>query len=170
MDRRDFLKSAVVLPLVPKVGGLPADTEVSKICTGQWKDLPAGWARFTNWQNAALPWPEVNSRYHLFPGIAQLLSARLTPTRVGHAIGHCFCVNEGGALSRAEEDAVIDRINREWWEGKHSDSRIDGIVRRWWPPTNVAFCDCDEWCDWCECERGLYLHPDHWPLRVHGAG
>jgi hypothetical protein len=147
MDRRDFLQTAALVPLAPKLGaGLTPE------CSGHWRGLPVGWARFTNWQVNAPRWPEISEHGYLWVSVADLLSARLTRLHMLHGLGYCSCV---------AHDRDVEHSVRDWWTGKETVSKIDGVAREWWPPTEVRFHDCET--EWCECERGMFLHPDHWP-------
>jgi hypothetical protein len=162
--RRGFLKSAAAVPLVRKLGaeGKTAPPP-AMACTGEFRDLPAGWARYTNWQINAPHWPEISEHGgYLWVSAADLLAARLARPQMIHGLGYCACV---------EHEDDVERINREWWADKRPMS-TDGKVRNWCLPVEVCFCDCEpDYVMHLEyCEIGMFLHPDDWPLRVHGAG
>jgi hypothetical protein len=126
-----------------------------------------GWARYTDFQINAPPWPEVEPpdmrgvSGSLWPSVTELLTARLEPAQVAHATGHCSCAS----------DDDTERRNRDWWVSKEMVSIINGVERRWWWPHEFSLCDCEDDSEMCHdyCEWGMLRHPDEYP-RPHGAG
>jgi|GEM_PF-6755766 len=175
LDRRSFIKGAVVVPVAASLPGALAaltgtapvvtpalEPVVAKVCTnGSWRGLPVGWARFTDFNIACPPlghevgWNEVCDREH--SSVEEFLTVTgLTPEQIAHAAGSC-------SHAKDMHDIVVQ--NQQWWRNRHGqDSFFDKL------PMTLGMCTCEDRegreCQWC---AEVWYHPDN-GLRVHEAG
>ena len=141
-----------------------AHVVAAKVCTGGWRGLPTGWARFTDFLTGAPPLQadgtpvfeegEEPGYPYLYSTPAELMaSGGLSEEQIAHSLGNCACAQKGD----------ITELNNAHWKGRITEIEMgDGYRMPIWSATSLYPDDHNPRCAMsgdCECNMGEYFPP-----------